>query len=241
MAIQESIEREKVPKMDEKTRKRIEELHFPTDGQKGLNAGEIWNQLENENAEKGEHYILVSERSIQRFIKKIREREPESLKFERQPWSMLLSDKSDIPFDPILFRLLRLWFKRQVESGKGHPFVPFPVGIAKWAVRLHKMAPFLVEEGEQQLLYRARRYFAMERMATLAGKSPDSSYDDLEIAMKDEEDQELKAAYEDFCGRKIKLEGQEIQSEDDTASDITVPENVAERIVSKRKKQAKNK
>lgn len=238
MAIQESIKREKVPKMDENTRKRIEELHFPTDGRKGLNAGEIWDQLENDNAEKGENYVLTSVRSIQRFIKKIREREPESLKFDRQPWSMLLSDKSDIPFDPILFRLLRLWFKRQVESGKGCPFVSFPVGIAKWAVRLHKVAPFL---SEKELLYRARQYFAMERMAVLAGKLPDSSFDDLEIAMKDETDQELRTAYEELYGHKIKLEGQEIQSEDDTASGITVPENVAERIVSKKKKQRKNK
>lgn len=237
----ENTEREKVPKMDDKTRNRIEELHFPRDGQKGLNAREILDQLENENAEKSEHYILTSVRSIQKFIKKLSQQEPESLKFDRQPWSIVLNEKAGIPFDPIILRLLRLWFRQHVKRGQGRPFVPFPVGIAKWAVRLHKAAPFLVEEGEQQLLYRARQYFAMERMAVLAGKLPDSSFDDLEIAMKDEGDQELKVAYEDFCGRKINLEGQERQSEDNTASRIMVPENVAERIVSKRKNRTKSK
>ena len=228
----ENIEREKVPKMDKNTRKRIEELYFPTDGQKGLNAVEIWSQLDYENAEKGEQYILVSVRSIQRYIQKLKAREPENLKFERQPWNMVFNEKAGIPFNPILLRLLRLWFSRHLERGQGIPFVAFPVGIAKWAVRLHMVAPSL---SEKELLYRARQYFAIERIAILASKLPDSSFDDLEIAMKDESDQGVKAAYEDFCGRRIRPEGQEIQTEDDAVSRIRVSENVAERILSKKK------
>lgn len=177
------------------------------------------------NAEKGEQYILVSVRSIQRYIQKLKAREPESLKFERQPWNMVFNEKAGIPFNPILLRLLRLWFSRHLERGQGIPFVAFPVGIAKWAVRLHMVAPSL---SEKKLLYRARQYFAIERIAILAGKLPDSSFDDLEIAMKDESDQELKAAYQGFCGRRIRPEGREIQTEDDAVSRIRVSENVAE-------------
>ena len=238
----ENIERKRVPKMDKRTRDRVEALALPTNGQKSLNAGEIWERLDYENYEntkEDEQYIIVSERSIQRYIQKLKEREPENLKFERQPWNMLVNEKAGIPFDPILPRLLRLWFSRHsrhLEHGQGIPFVAFPVGIAKWAVRLHMVAPSL---SEKELLYRARQYFAIERIAILAGKLPDSSFDDLEIAMKDESDQGVKAAYEDFCGRRIRPEGQEIQTEDDAVSRIRVSENVVERILSKKRKITK--
>ena len=163
------------------------------------------------------------------------------MELDRQPWSLLLSDKAGIPFDPILLELLKRWFQQQVERRQRLPFVPFPVGIAKWAVRLHKMAPFLSED-KKKLLYRARRYFAMERMAVLDRLPLDSSYDDLEIAMEGETDEELKVTYEHFFGHKaIKLEGEETQSQYGKFSEIIVPEDIAKRIVSKEKKQRKTK
>lgn len=235
------VENKKVPKMDKKTRQRVLELAFPTDGQQPLSAQKIWNQLDYENTEKGENYILTSVRSIQKYKKKVKLQETESMELDRQPWSLLLSDKAGIPFDPILLELLKLWFHQQVKRGQRLPFIPFPVGIAKWAVRLHKMAPFLSED-KKKLLYRARRYFAMERMAVLDRLPLDSSYDDLEIAIEGESDKELKVAYEEFYSHKvIKLDGEETQSQYGKVSEIIVPEDIAERIVSKKKKQRKSK
>lgn len=233
-----------MPRLDERTQNRILELHFPTDGQPSLNARQIFDQLIRDK-EAGANYVIpTTERSIQKLIRKVRlqEQEKESLHIDRQPWSMQLNDKAGIPFDPILLQLLKVWFQKQVERGQGPPFVPFPVGVAKWAIRLHKMAPFLVKEGEQQLLYRARQYFAMERMAILSDKLPDSTYDDLEIAMKNETNEELKTAYKEFYGSKvIELEGQEVQTESGKVFMIIPAENVAERIVTKRKKRTKSK
>lgn len=233
-----------MPRLDERTQNRILELHFPTDGQPSLNARQIFDQLIRDK-EAGANYVIpTTERSIQKLIRKVRlqEQEKESLQIDRQPWSMQLNDKAGIPFDPILLQLLKVWFQKQVERGQGPPFVPFPVGVAKWAIRLHKMAPFLVKEGEQQLLYRARQYFAMERMAILSDKLPDSTYDDLEIAMKNETNEELKTAYKEFYGSKvIELEGQEVQTESGKVFMIIPAENVAERIVTKRKKRTKSK
>ncbi len=71
----ENIERKRVPKMDKRTKDRVEALACPTNGQNGLNAGEIWEQLycaNYENAKEEERYIIVSECSIQRFIKKVK-------------------------------------------------------------------------------------------------------------------------------------------------------------------------
>ena len=81
----------------------------------------------------------------------------------------------------------------------------------------------------------------MERMAVLDRQPLDSSYDDLEIAMRDETDEQLRAAYENFYGHKvIKPEGKETQGQYGKVSEIIVPEDIAERIVSKKKKQKKN-
>lgn len=229
-----------MPRLDEKTKSQILDLAFPTDGQQPLNAANILVQLGQENARLGEEkYVITTDRSIQKFIRKTKEQETESMKLNRQPWSMQLNENAGIPFDPILLQLLKVWFQRQLERGQGRPFVSFPVGIAKWAIRLHKMAPFL---SEKELLYRARQYFAMERMAVLADKLPDSSFDDLEIAMKNETNEELKTAYKEFYGSKvIELEGQEVQTESGKVSMIIPAENVAERIVTKSKKRKKSK
>ena len=202
--------------IDNETKNYVLELYFPENPKDHISAQKIIDKLEQENKvevdkaiaegkkEKGElKWRIPSLRIIYIWTGKAEGRITKEMEDADKPWSMLLSDKAGIPFDRVLIKLLRFWFERQLRRGEGHPFVPFSVGIAKWAVRLHKMAPFLVEEGEQQLLYRARQYFNMERMDTLAGKSPDSIYDDLEIAMKDPDtDPDLKADYDQFYGVK---------------------------------------
>ena len=228
-----------MPRLDQKTKEQILELAFPTDGQKSLSAQSIWDWLECENEEKGKEYVLTSVRSIQKYIRKVKLQETESMELDRQPWSLLLSEKAGIPFDPVLLQLLKLWFRQQIERKQGPPFIAFPAGIAKWAVQIRKLAPALSNE---ELLRKARRYFAMERMAVLDGLPLDSSYDDLEIAMRDETDEQLKADYKNFYGHKvIKLEGEETEGQYGKVSEIMVPEDIAERIVSKKKKQRKTK
>ena len=230
-----------MPRLDQTTKDRILELCFPTDGRQPLNAAQAWRQLQMDNqaADADVYVVTSSERPIQYFVKQISEQETETMQLDRLPWSLVLNEKADIPFDPILLQLLRLWFDRQLEHGEGPPFVAFPVGIARWAVRLHKVAPFL---SEKELLYRARRYFAMEHMAELSRAQPDSSFEDLEIAMMDERDERRKARYEDFRGRPIKL-GEEVQTEAGKPPQIKISVSAAEaeRILSKRKRSRGNK
>lgn len=224
--------------IDTQTKNRVLELYFPENLEDRISVKRTITKLEEEN-KAGANWKTPCARTIFKWIKDAKERITKEMDLNWQPWNMLLSDKAGIPFDPILLRLLKLWFRRQLKRGEKLPFVPFSVGIAKWAVRLHKIAPFL---AEKELLYRARQYFAMERMAALKAKLPDSGYDDLEIAMKNESDQELRAAYEDFLGsRIIEIEGKEIQTGDDALSEIAVPENIAERIISKKTKRGKSK
>jgi len=231
--------------IDNETKNYVLKLYFPENPKDHISAQKIIDKLEQENKvevdkaiaegkkNKGElKWRIPSLRTVYTWTGKAEGRITKEMEDAYKPWSMLLSDKAGIPFDRVLIKLLRLWFSRHLERGQGIPFVAFPVGIAKWAVRLHMVAPSL---SEKELLYRARQYFAIERIAILASKLPDSSFDDLEIAMKDESDQGVKAAYEDFCGRRIRPEGQEIQTEDDAVSRIRVSENVAERILSKKK------
>ena len=214
-----------MPRLNKETIKRIMELGEPMDGSEHLNGKQIFHRLQSENLKDGAGWIITTTpRPIQTRLKNARELLAKGMGPDNQPWTLVLSHKVGIPYDPILLRLLRLWFRQQIERGQGRPFVPFPVGIAKWAVRLHKVAPYLVEEGEHQLLYRAKQYFAMERMAILAGKAPDSSYDDLEIAMKEESDQGVQATYEAFCGSTLQLEGQNVEVEDCEGNNIAVSE-----------------
>lgn len=178
------------------------------------------------------------QRTIYKWIAEAKGRMPEGMEADYKPWSMLLSDKAGIPFDRVLIKLLRFWFERQLRRGQGPPFVPFSIGIAKWAVRLHKMAPFLVEESEQQLLYRARQYFNMERMDTLADREPDSIRDDLEIAIKDPDtDPKVKADYDQLYGvKELVLQDKEVQTENGKVFEIEVsPDIVAKKIMTKKK------
>ena len=181
--------------IDDETKNCVLALYYPEDPKDHLSARKIIDKLNQENKVEQDKAIaegkkkkddlrwkVPSLRTIYTWTKKAEVR-IKGMEDDYKPWSILLSDKSGAPFDPVLIRLLRFWFERQLRRGKSPPFVPFSVGIAKWAVRLHKMAPFLVEEGEQQLLYRARQYFNMERMDILTGREPDSIRNDLEIAI----------------------------------------------------------
>jgi len=202
--------------IDENTKRYVLELYFPDKPKNRISVSRIINKLNQENKVEQDKakaegkkkwddlkWKTPSPRTIYNWIAEAKGRIPEGMEDEYKPWSILLSDKASIPFDPVLIKLLRFWFERQIRRGESHPFVPFSVGIAKWAVRLHKMAPFLVEEGEQQLLYRARQYFNMERIDILTAGEPDSSYDDLEIAIKDPDtDPKVKADYDQFFGVK---------------------------------------
>lgn len=242
--------KKELKRLDRRTKDRILELYFPTDGSPSLNCVQILDRLmeENEQNANGEQYFTpTSARPYQKFIKDYIERETEPMKLERQPWSLVLNEKGKIPFDPILFELLKAWFERQRQRGQEPPFIPFPVGLAKWAVRLYKMAPYLVEKDEKglpcynRLFNKARRYFAKEHIAVLAGKLPDSTDEDLELIMIDPEiDPKLKVDFEKMRRYKvIKLKGEEVQTENGERSEIIVPANKAERIVTKKKKQRK--
>ena len=201
--------------IDDETKEYVLGLYYPENLKDHLSAQKIIDKLEQANKAaqdkaraEGKEKIgepkwrVPSKRTIYTWTKKA-EVSIKEMEDDYKPWSILLSHKAGIPFDPVLIRLLGFWFERQLRRGEGPPFVPFSVGIAKWAVRLHKMAPFLVKEGEQQLLYRARQYFNMERMDTLAGREPDSIRDDLEIAIKaPDTDPKVKADYDQYYGIK---------------------------------------
>ncbi|GAI41757.1 unnamed protein product, partial [marine sediment metagenome] len=223
--------------IDEKTKRHVLELYFPDNLENRISVAKIINKLEEENIVKGEKakaegrkdinknkWQVPCQRAIYGWIKEAKGRIPKGMEDDYKPWSILLSDKAGIPFDPVLIRLLRFWFERQLRRGESPPFVPFSVGIAKWAVRLHKMAPFLVEEGEQRLLYRARQYFNMERMDILTGREPDSARDDLEIAMKNPDiDPKVKADFDQFFGVKgLVLQDTEV-SPDLVLLDVVMP------------------
>lgn len=181
----------------------------------------------------GENFTIPDERTISRWKKKFRERETEEMKFERQPWSLLLNtnEKVNFTFEDtyILLRLLRVQFDQQRErldrgrkqskkqtkrlhkkTGESEPlrYRAFPVGVAKWAVRLSKAAPFL---SDKDLLLQARWYFKLECISLLYGDSllPDSSFADLEIAMKEETDQALIEAYNKCIGPVISIKTNE--------------------------------
>ena len=88
-----------MPRLDQKTKERVLELAFPTDGQQPLNATQVITELSQENARLSrEEYVITSERSVQKYIKKVKLQETESMELDRQPWSLLLSDKAGIPF-----------------------------------------------------------------------------------------------------------------------------------------------
>ena len=70
---------------------------------------------------------------------------------------------------------------------------------------------------------------------------PDSSFDDLEISMKDETDPDTLEAFDKRRGRVIELKGKRKQTEDGEMSVIEVFPEVARRITKKRKRRAKKK
>jgi hypothetical protein len=174
--------------MNKATQDLILELALPTSGNKPISASQILERLR-EAQEAGQKDIVYhwSERTIQRIVKKFREQETENMKLDREPWCLFRNEKAGIPFDPILLDLLRIEFKRWrqcVEQMGGDeelpPFAPMPVGVARWAVRLHQVAPALSRE---ELLSYARRYFRIERRAMLEKEPLESTGLDTEIAL----------------------------------------------------------
>jgi hypothetical protein len=223
-------------RLDQKTKARIIELYFPIDGSTPLSARQIFYKLKNENAQLGTHYVIPSnERPIQNFVKRIREQETEVVRIDQQPWSLSLSAKAGIPFEPILLELLGEWFRKRYVKAQPKEYVPFPVGVARWAVRLHKMTPDISTEP---LLRRAVRYFTIDRVHIRQQVLPDSSFDDLEIAMEKETDRDTLEAFERLRGRIIELKGQSKQAEDGDVVVIEVPPEVARRITKNRKRRA---
>jgi len=149
-----------------------------------------------------------------------------------------LSEKAGLPFEPILLELLKEWFRQRYVKDQPKEYVPFPVGVARWAIRLHKVAPYL---SKKQLLHRAIRYFATERAYVLQQVLPDSSFEDLEIAMKNERDPETLEAFEKLRGRVIELQGQRKQTEDADLIVLEMLPEAAKRMTKKRKRRARKK
>ena len=223
-------------RLDQKTKARIIELYFPIDGSPPLSARQIFYRLKEDNANFGAQYVVpTNERSIQKFIKRIREQQTDFTRMDQQPWSLALSEKAGIPFEPILLELLREWFRKRYVKDQPKEYIPFPVGVARWAVRLHKITCNLSTE---QLLYRAMRYFAIERAYIRQEVLPDSSFDDLEIAMENETDRDTLEAFEKTRGRVIQLKGEIKQTKDGEVSVIDILPQVARRMTKKRKRKA---
>jgi len=234
--------------IDNETKNYVLKLYFPENPKDHISAQKIIDKLEQENKvevdkaiaegkkNKGElKWRIPSLRTVYTWTGKAEGRITKEMEDAYKPWSMLLSDKAGIPFDRVLIKLLRLWFSRHLERGQGIPFVAFPVGIAKWAVRLHMVAPSL---SEKELLYRARQYFNMERMDILTGREPDSIRDDLEIAIEEPDtDPKVKADYDQFYGvKKLVPQGKEVQTENGKVFEIEVaPDIVAKKIRTKKK------
>lgn len=193
-------------RLNDKTEDYIIELGLPEYPQEPLSASKIQRKLE-EGKEAGEDYVVPeSVRTIHAVLKRARVQEDESMKLDREPWSILLNEKAEIPFDPILLELRKVCFEQQIAQQEKHEreqepiFVIFPVGVARWAVRLHRIAPRL---PSYELLKKARQYFRMERIAKLRRKPVDSSYEDLEIVISDPETApKLKAVF-DKMHRKL--------------------------------------
>ena len=200
-----------INRLDKITKERIRELCFPVDSKEPITAAAAWEQLSLDNLKAGKNiYVETSTpRPVQKYVKKIRERESEGMQLDREPWNLLLNEKAGIPFDPILLQLLEFWYTGKMGRKDRAPIskqpfgiAPFPVGIAKWAVRLHRVAPYLSIE---ELLYRAKRYWAMERLASFADAEPNSDYDDLEITIKGDCGQPLKTAFEKYYPKDSEL------------------------------------
>ena len=224
-------------RLDQKTKARIIELYFPIDGTPPLSARQIFYKLKDDNAQLGTEYVIpTTERSIQKFIQRIREQETDVTRIDQQPWSLALSEKAGIPFEPILLELLREWFRKRYVKDQPKEYVPFPVGVARWAVRLHKMTSNLSTE---QLLRRAVRYFVIERIHIRQQVLPDSSFDDLEIAMENETDRDTLETFERLSGRVIELKGQTKQTEDGELIVIETMPEAARRMGKKRKRKAR--
>ena len=223
-----------MPRLDQKTRERVLEVHFRTDGQKPLNAREILDKLQKDNNESGTNYVIPnSERSIQKLIKKVREQETETIALDRQPWSLALNKKAGIAFDPILFDLLKVHFERFLQRGGESEFVPFSVGIARWAVWIHKAAPQLTPEA---LPDKARTYSAKDRLSAIAEALPDSSFEDLEIVLQTEDDPDLRKAYQKLLGRDIEIIAEKSQTDIGEVNVIHVQEKQRLRLYPKKKR-----
>ena len=228
-----------MPRLDQKTKARIIELYFPIDGSPPLSARQIFYKLKEENEQLGTQFIVQkNERPIQNFVKRIKEQQTDFTRMDQQPWSLSLSEKAGIPFEPILLELIREWFRKRYVKDQPREYVPFPVGVARWAIRLHKVAPYL---STTELLQRATRYFAIDRVYIQQQVLPDSSFDDLELAMVDETDPEILEAFEKRRGRVIELKGKRKQTEDGEVSVIEVTPEVARRITKKRKRRTRKK
>jgi hypothetical protein len=226
-----------MPRLDRKTRDRVLQLHFRTDGKEPLNAREILDTLQKENDESGTNYVIPnSERSIQKLLKKIREQESETIALERQPWSLAINEKAGIPFDPVLFELTKAWFRLRHQKGIQSEYVPFPVGIAKWAVRLHTVAPYLTPE---ELLRKARAYYAKDRLAALADALPDSSFEDLEISMQNEKNPETRKAYQESRGKTIVKQTEESQTDQGDVNILKVPDEFLTRLSARKRGRRK--
>jgi hypothetical protein len=226
-------------RLDQKTKARIIELYFPIDGSTPLSARQIFYKLKDENDKLGAQYVIpVNERPIQNFVKRIKEQQTDFTRMDQQPWSLSLSEKAGIPFDPILLELIREWFRNRYVKDQSREYVPFPVGVARWAVRLHKVAPYL---STKELLHRATRYFAIDRVYIQQQVLPDSSFEDLEIAMENETDPETREAFDDLRGRLIELKGERKQTEDGELTVLEILPQAAKRMTKKRKRRARKK
>ncbi|MFC1956824.1 hypothetical protein ACFLVY_00805 [Chloroflexota bacterium] len=226
-------------RLDQKTKARIIELYLPIDGSTPLSARQIFYKLKDENARLGTQYVIpTNERPIQNFVKRIKEQQTDFAGIDQQPWSLSLSEKAGIPFEPVLLELVREWFRKRYRNGQPKEYIPFPVGVARWAVRLHKIAPYLSIE---QLLHRSIRYFAIERLNIRQQVLPDSSFDDLEIAMENERDPETLEAFERLRGRVIELKGQRKQTEDGDLIVVEMLPEAAKRMTKKRKRKVRKK
>lgn len=184
--------------VDDATEKRIVELYL-NEGGKRLSAIKIIAKLQMENNIEGAHWVVPnSHHTVQKRTDKVKVLEKDKLGTNLQPWYMVQNEEHGIEFEdtPLLLRLLKLWFLQNMKTGDNIRLVPFSANLAKWAIRLHKAAPLLSDE---ELLVWAGRYSQDELFVMIENKHP-NSFEDLEIAMKNEVDPEILAAYEKFLG-----------------------------------------
>jgi len=193
--------------LDQKTKEYIASLYYEEGRIKPLTAREVIERLQNENDKGGDYVVPDSDRTIHYFLNKLRDKETEEIKRGRKPWSIVLNEEYEIDFDDtlLLLRLLRIWFQWRMERKECPPHVPFSVDIAKWAIRINKAAPFLSDE---EVLKKAKNYYKKERFAKLNEGTPDSSFEDLEIAMQDEKDPKVLEFWEEFRPTPVVLEGE---------------------------------